>query len=195
MILRLLNWQGMTGIAAALALLGLLVAARLDAQHWRKESARFEALYGDEQLAFARTTAAYREAADTARAEDRANVERVTAQQQSINQRTADDFEKRLAAARLAASTRLASADRVRGAPATGAADSSIGGGAAVPGLSAAAGGAAEATGDHRLPATTSGADAALTATEQAIQLDELIAWVKRQAAVDPNAATAAPAR
>jgi hypothetical protein len=28
----------------------------------------------------------------------------------------------------------------------------------------------------------------ALTATEQAIQLDELITWVKAQAAVDPNA-------
>jgi hypothetical protein len=27
-----------------------------------------------------------------------------------------------------------------------------------------------------------------LTATEQAIQLDELIKWVKRQSAIDPNA-------
>ena len=32
---------------------------------------------------------------------------------------------------------------------------------------------------------------AALTATEQAIQLDELIAWVRKQAAVDPNKARA----
>jgi hypothetical protein len=189
MILRFLNWQGVTGIAAALALVGLLVAERIDAQHWRKESARFETLYGDEQLAFARTTAAYREAADTARAEDRANAARVTAEQQSINERTADDFEKRLAAARRAA------ADRLRGTAAAGAADPRSGGAAAVPGLSTAAVGAAEAAGDHGLPAAAVRADHALIATEQAIQLDELIAWVKRQAAVDPNSSAAAPVR
>jgi hypothetical protein len=51
-----------------------------------------------------------------------------------------------------------------------------------VPKLSAAAGGAAQAAGQDRLPAPD-----ALTATEQAIQLDELIKWVKAQAEVDPN--------
>jgi hypothetical protein len=53
-----------------------------------------------------------------------------------------------------------------------------------VPGLSAAAGGAAQGTGKDRLPPAD-----ALTATEQAIQLDELIKWVRAQAAVDTNAA------
>ena len=52
----------------------------------------------------------------------------------------------------------------------------------ALPGLSAASGGAAQAAGEDRLPAPD-----ALTATEQAIQLDELIKWVKAQAAIDPN--------
>ena len=51
---------------------------------------------------------------------------------------------------------------------------------ARLPGLSAAAGGAAEAAGQDRLPQTD-----ALMATEQAIQLDELIKWVRMQAAVD----------
>jgi hypothetical protein len=49
-----------------------------------------------------------------------------------------------------------------------------------VPGLSAAAGGPAQGTGQD-------GLSDALTATEQAIQLDELIKWTKRQAAIDPN--------
>jgi hypothetical protein len=46
--------------------------------------------------------------------------------------------------------------------------------------VAAAPGGIAEIPGQDRLPHSD-----ALTATEQAIQLDELIAWVKRQAAVD----------
>ena len=48
--------------------------------------------------------------------------------------------------------------------------------------LSAAPGGPARAAGQDGL----SGSDA-LVATEQAIQLDELIKWVRRQAEVDPN--------
>jgi hypothetical protein len=51
-----------------------------------------------------------------------------------------------------------------------------------VPGLSAAPCGVAEAAGHDGLPA-----DAALVATEQAIQLDALIGWVRRQASIDPN--------
>jgi hypothetical protein len=52
-----------------------------------------------------------------------------------------------------------------------------------MPGLSAAAGKSDQAAGEDRLPDGD-----ALTATEQAIQLDELIKWVKRQWAIDPNA-------
>lgn len=51
-----------------------------------------------------------------------------------------------------------------------------------MPELSAAAAGPAQAAGQDRLPPSD-----ALTATEQAIQLDELIKWVGAQAAVDPN--------
>jgi hypothetical protein len=53
-----------------------------------------------------------------------------------------------------------------------------------VPALSAAAGGADQAADQDRLPLAE-----ALTATEQAIQLDELIGWVRRQHSVNPNAA------
>jgi hypothetical protein len=51
-----------------------------------------------------------------------------------------------------------------------------------MPGLPAPAGGSAQGAGEDRLPHSD-----ALTATEQAIQLDELIKWVKAQAAVDPS--------
>ena len=52
-----------------------------------------------------------------------------------------------------------------------------------MPGLSAAAGQSHQAAGQDRLPEPD-----ALIATEQAIQLDELVKWVKAQAAIDPNA-------
>jgi hypothetical protein len=52
-----------------------------------------------------------------------------------------------------------------------------------VPGLPAAAGGAHQAAGQDGL----SQADQ-LIATEQAIQLDELIEWVRQQHSVEPNA-------
>ena len=185
MILRLLNWQGIAGLAASIALLGLLVAQAIDARHWHKSSDRFEQLYGQQQLALAQTTAAYRRAAEAARAEDRANAARVTAEQQTINERTQHDFQTRLADAR-ATAARLA-AERLRAGPA--AAHPRGGGTAPVPGLPAAPGGAPQAASDNRLPDDRLPEPAALTATEQAIQLDELIAWVRKQAAVDPNKA------
>jgi hypothetical protein len=52
-----------------------------------------------------------------------------------------------------------------------------------VPGLSVAARGPAQTTGENQLSA-----DDALTATELAIQLDELIKWVLAQQKLDPNA-------
>jgi hypothetical protein len=51
-----------------------------------------------------------------------------------------------------------------------------------VPGLSAPAKGFAQDTLENGLPENDR-----LTATEQAIQLDELIKWVKAQAAVEPS--------
>jgi hypothetical protein len=178
MILRLLNWQGITGIAVSLVLLIMLTVQKLEALRWQKESARIETLYRDEQAAFAVTVANARAAADTARAADRANADRVAAEQHTINERIADDLEARLAAAR-------ATADRLR-LDAQGPANPGVGGGAPVPRLSPAAGNTPQGTREDRLPAAD-----ALTATEQAIQLDELIKWVRAQAAVDTNATAA----
>ena len=174
-LLRLLNIQGIAGIAVGIALGLLLVVQKGETRHWKRESGRFEQLYAHEQAAFSGTIANYRVAADAARAADRANLTRVAAEQRSINERTSNDYEARLAAARL-------SARRLRLEAATAAVDPGAGGAAPMPRLPAAAGGADESPAQDRLPVP----DREL-ATEQAIQLDELIKWVRAQAAVDPN--------
>jgi len=177
-ILRLLNWQGIAGIAASVALAALLFVQRGETRHWKKQSASFEQLYRQDQAAFATTVADYRAAADRARAADQANAERVAAEQRAINERTTDDFEARLAAAR-------ADARRLREST-QAATDPGAGRSASLPALPTPARGAAEAAVEDGLPQSD-----ALTATEQAIQLDELIQWVRRQAAVDNNPAGA----
>ena len=173
-LLRLLNPQGIAGLAASICLALLLVLQKGETRHWKKQSGQFEQLYAAGQATLAGTIANYRAAAETARAADRANAERVAAEQRAINERTQNDFESRLAAAR-------ARADQLRVA-AQAATDPRHRGAAPVPGLPAAAGRALGTTGEDRLPAAD-----ALTATEQAIQLDELIKWVRTQARVDAN--------
>jgi hypothetical protein len=162
---------------AVIPLLILLLIQKGETHHWKKQSGQFEQLYHGEQAAFTVTVANYRRAAEQALAADKANAERVAGEQAAINERIAHDYETRIAAARTAA-------ERLR----AGTAAAHPGGrpGAPVPGLSAATGGAAQAAGEGRLPAPLSGPDA-LTATEQAIQLDELIKWVEGQHEVDTN--------
>jgi len=175
-LLRLLNIQGIAGIAVSLALAILLVVQKGETRHWRKQSSQYEQLYDKAQAALAGTVANYRAAADAARAADKANAGRVAAEQRNINERTANDYQARLAAAR-------SLARRLRGETAGAAADPGVGRAAPVLGLAAAAGGPAQAAGQDRLPEQDR-----LTATEQAIQLDELIKWVKAQVKVRPNA-------
>jgi len=183
MIFRLLNVQGIAGLVAGLALAILLVIQKGETHHWKKQSAGYEQLYRSEQAAFAGTVANVRAATDLARAADLANARRVAADQRAINERTARDFEARLAAAR-------AAADRLRSQSAVAAANSGAGRAANLSRLPAAPGGAAQAAGGDRLPAPD-----ALTATEQAIQLDELIKWVRAQAKVDNNSPAVASPR
>jgi hypothetical protein len=173
--LRLLNIQGIAGLAVGIALALLLVIQKGETRHWKKESGHFEQLYGQEQAALAGTVADYRAAADQAQASDKANAERVTAEQQAINERTSNDYETRLAAAR-------SLAQRLRGQSAGAAADPRSGAGQAMPSLPIPAGGPHEAAGQDRLPES----DREL-ATDQAIQLDELIKWVRAQGAVEPS--------
>jgi hypothetical protein len=171
-ILRLLNIQGIAGIAVGLALAALLLIQKIETRHWKKQSTGFEQLYQQEQAALAATAGNYRAAADQARAADKANAERAAAESQAITEGTEHEFEVRLAAAR-AQSGRL----RVQSAAA---ADPGAGRSPPVPGLPAATRVPVEAAGEGRLPHPD-----ALIATEQAIQLDELIKWIRTQAKVD----------
>jgi len=175
MLLRLLNPQGIAGIVVSIALALLLIVQKGETRHWRQSSEQFEQLYRDEQSAFAGTLANYRTAAEAAHAADQANLARVAGEQRAINERTSNDFEARLAAARSVA-------QRLRGEAERAAADRGPGRAAAVPRLSTSAGRTPEAANEDRLPRSDR-----LTATEQAIQLDELIRWVKEQASIDSN--------
>lgn len=128
-----------------------------------------------DQAAFAQTVANYRAAAAKAAADDAANKQRVEHEQATINEGTDHDFQARIADAR-------ARAGRLR--TGTPAANPGGGSGASVPGVPAPACRPAQSAGENGLPASD-----ALTATEQAIQLDELIKWVRGQHAIDPNGA------
>ena len=99
------------------------------------------------------------------------------------SRRVSDDFEVRIADARA-----RAAAVSVRGQAA--ATDQGGGGIAPVPGVPDPARVAGEAAGENRLPAAD-----ALIATEQAIQLDELINWIEAQTrvAAEPGPIAGAP--
>jgi hypothetical protein len=157
------------GAALAAAALLWLVQSR---DHWRDTARANELRFQQEQAAHAATVANYRAAAEQARLDDAANLARVGADQSAISERTANDFETRIASAR-------AAAVRLREQAAAPAADPGAGGGAPMPGVPAAAGTVAQAAGEDRLPQSDR-----LLATEQAIQLDELIKWVRQQHAV-----------
>jgi len=163
-------------IAAAL-MLALLVA---DRNRWKAKTAHYSDLLAGERATHAATVASYRAAAERARQADAANAARVKASQAAINERTANDYETRIAAAR-------ASAGRLRRQAGTGA-DSGGGGTAPVPGLSASTPGTAQAAGQDGLSQSER-----LIATEQAIQLDELIKWVRQQHAVRVDGVSGGP--
>ena len=97
MILRFLNVQGIAGLAAPLALLGLLLLQKGETRHWRKQSAQLEQLYRAERAALAETVANYRAAAEVARAADRDAAEQTRTAQDAINERISNEFQARLA--------------------------------------------------------------------------------------------------
>lgn len=157
--------------ACAALLLALLVH---DRNRWKGVATLRQEQLVAEKHAHSATVANYSAAAERARREDGENAARVKATQDAINERTADEFETRIAAAR-AAAERL----RLDSGPASDPGSSPA---STVPVLSAAAQRAVEAAGEGGLSRSDR-----LLATEQAIQLDELIKWVRRQAAVPVN--------
>lgn len=137
----------------------------------RAEKADIAADLVAEKAAHQASAANWEAATNTARLLDRENKRLVEAQQTAESRRISDDYEARLADAR----ARAAASVRSQAAPA----DQSGRGAAAVPGVPDPARLADAAACEGGLPAAD-----ALTATEQAIQLDELINWIEAQAAV-----------
>lgn len=149
----------------------------------RDELRQSEAALKSTSEAFEQTVKNYQAAVTQARLRAEMNVARVETEQAGITQEIVDDYEARLADAR-ARADRIYRAGSLRGTAPARAAGSGAGA-AGVPGVPAASGRAGEATGEDRLPAPgdLSPPDA-LLATEQALQLQALIEWVNRQAAV-----------
>lgn len=118
--------------------------------------------------ALAQTVANYRAAAAKAEADDKAKNDRTIAQQQQINKEQSDEYQARIAASRVLI-------QRLQQAIAT----TAHSGGSSGPGVPS-------------IPTPACGTDApsidpATRAYDCAIQLDELIKWVERQHAIDPN--------
>lgn len=171
-LLSLINPQGWVGIVLSAAL-GILLAIQVGHTHHYKNLAQTNELaYQHEHSAFLQTIVNYQRAAEQARQADAANKARVEAEQRAVNQRTNASYEARIADAR-------ARADRLR-SQLEAATHPSGPSAAPVPGVRPAPGSSPQAPGED-------GLSDALIATEQAIQLDELIKWVKQQAGISVN--------
>ena len=177
-------WQAALIVAAAwLSWLHLVTLPGKDAAIAEREQtiAEREDERNQERAAHQQTKQAYAAAQLAARELEEKRLVRVAAEQQEITDAINEDYQRRLADAR-AAAERLRSEALRAGDRAAGSA-----GDLRLPGAGGAAGGAAEAAGDRRLPLSPAEIEWRLIATEQAIQLDELISWVEQQAAVNIN--------
>jgi hypothetical protein len=134
-----------------------------------------------ERTAHAETILSFRRAAHEAEREQQANLARVEAQQEAINDGIKRSYEARLGDLRARAANL---SERLRGELAA-AEHSGASRAVGLPGLPAAAGRAAGAAGAAGLPvAAPLNLEERLLASEQALRLDELISWVEAQAGV-----------
>jgi hypothetical protein len=180
---------------AAIAMLGAICAAQLiwiePALRDRiadRTAERDTALQerDDERAAHQQTKTDYREAQVQAARKEQLRLDRVKAEQQEITDAVEADYRRQLAGLH-------ARAERLREELRAGAGAAGAGRSIEVRGLPAAGGGSAEAAGDHGFPAAFDRDPAEqlerdVIATEQAIQLNALIAWLLAQNAIDPNA-------
>lgn len=161
---------GSVGILAAIAALVWLVNSR---DSWRDHANASDA-------ALATTVKNYRDAATQARKDDAANKVRVEAEQANINQRTANEYQVRIAAVRADYERLRAQAGtHPSGSPATSVS-------LVRPAPSGTPGPAAQ---------DELSLDDRLLATEQAIQLDELIKAVVQHSAINVNGSNEHPTR
>lgn len=148
------------------ATLALLVAC---AWLWRANNGLHDTIKA-ERARYAQTMASFRDAQAKAELAQKANLARVSIQQRTITDETLDDYNRRVAVLRARYQRLLSQGNR------------SASGNAAMPAIPDATGRIDEAADENGLPAAD-----ALTASEQALQLDALITWVERQAKVETS--------
>lgn len=150
---------------------------------WKHTAATNEQLYHSEQAAHAATVANYRAAATQAHQADAANVARVEAQAAATTESVSSEYEARIAAANVQYRRLQLTANAAAAHP-------SGSGSAPVSNVPSAAASAHQTAPQDGLSPSLPAGDA-LTATEQAIQLDELIKWVVGVEHIDVNGTNA----
>lgn len=168
MIAALSSVQKIVGVVILALFLGLILMLAITRAEVRHLTKALDA----QTAAIVQTVTNVRLAAAEATRQDAANKARVEAEQRAISERTVNDYEARIAA------VRERYAGLLRSTPQThpGSAAS-----APVPGPGPATGRADGATADQGFPLA-----AREIATEQALQLEALQAWVRGQARVGP---------
>src|ERR1043165_641736 len=181
--------------ATVIAALGIMLAIRTGQRnHARVERDQARAETRLVRAEFATFAAQVRATAERVRSTYAQNALRVEREQSQVTEEVSHDYQTRIADL-----NRRVAALRLRTAP--GGANHGGPGGDRYPGLPDAAGRFDAAAAQAGLPAAELGAgglslEDAIIATEQAIQLDELIRWVRRQEAIvrTPATSTSAPA-
>ncbi|MFV0642936.1 MAG: hypothetical protein ACK5NN_00295 [Sphingomonadaceae bacterium] len=173
----------------ALSILGLLILhvsmhqfvidPRLSGQ---RDAARAE--LRAEQARHEAVVASYRQVAIAAQMQAERKAARAEAEQRRISEEVTHDYETRLADLR----SRAARPERLH-APGRAATDSGGSGGVDMSQISHAASGADETAGEDGFSCPAMSASDRLIASEQALQLDALIAWVRQQAGVSEDLA------
>jgi membrane protein involved in colicin uptake len=174
-ILNFLGIPGLVGLGVAIVLSTLLVIEKVNHADTRGDLDKAEKALVAEQNAHKQTQLNYRQAAEKARQQDALNKARAEAEQRATIERTKTDYEARIAAARSDYAQRLRDLAKAGSNPG-GAGSAPVSGGPR-PGA-----GTPQASPDSGLSL-----DERLVATEQAIQLDELINYVEGLLKVDLN--------
>ena len=149
---------------------------------WIETAEQFNRERDAERAAHRQTKTDYRNAQIEAARLESQRLDRVRTEQQEITDEVEADYSARLAYTR-------ARAERLREDLRTRSAARSAADPISMPGLSAAGAETSAAAESTRLPSDAEQLERDLIATEQAIQLDALIDWVKRQAVVEVSGA------
>lgn len=167
------NWKLIVAGIGVAVLAFMLFSAKHEAAKWERRTHAAMAQVEEERAAHLQTITNFRTAAYEAAKADAENKRRVEREVKEADQRRVASYEKRIADAR-------AAAERLRREARAIEADPGRGGTSPVPGVPDPPGRVGEAPCDCGL------SDAErLIATEQAIQLDELISWLKEIAGID----------